>query len=92
MLSPGGGHAVNIYTPHGQFSTIYTLKSNMLATTSILALLYGLQASAQSFTETSFVESTFAVFPTGIATGNSQIESGFPLACASGCYPVAQYY
>jgi hypothetical protein len=68
------------------------LLNNMLATTSILALLYGLQASAQSFTETSFVESTFAVFPTGIATGNTEIESGYPLACAPGCYPVAQYY
>jgi hypothetical protein len=81
-----------IYKPRMGRSGINTLQSNMLATTLILALLYGLQASAQSFTETSFVESTFAVFPTGIATGNSQVESGFPLACAPGCFPVAQYY
>jgi hypothetical protein len=81
-----------IYKPRMGSYRASVLLNNMLATTSILALLYGLQASAQSFTETSFVESTFAVFPTGIATGNTEIESGYPLACVPGCYPVAQYY
>jgi len=65
---------------------------NMLAATTILALLSGLQAaSAQSFTVTSFSESTVAIFPTG-TTGASQVDSTLPLACAPGCLPVTQVY
>jgi len=64
----------------------------MLAATTILALLSGLQAaSAQSFTVTSFSESTVAIFPTG-TTGASQVDSTLPLACAPGCLPVTQVY
>ena len=65
---------------------------NMLATTSMLALLSGLQAaSAQSFTVTSFSESTVAIFPTG-TQGASQVDSTLPLACAPGCLPVTPVY
>jgi hypothetical protein len=71
----------------------YYNKPNMMISTALLSLLYGLQAvTAQSFTVTSFVESTFAIFPTGVATGNSRIESTIPLACAPGCQPVVPYY
>ena len=65
---------------------------NMLAATTILALLSGLQlASAQSFTVTSFSESTVAIFPTG-TQGASQVDSTLPLACAPGCLPVTPVY
>ena len=65
----------------------------MLAATTILALLSGLQAtSAQSFTVTSFSESTLAIFPTGVADGPSQVDSTLPLACAPGCLPVTPVY
>jgi len=71
---------------------LYLTNLNMLAT-SILALLSGLYTvSAQSFTETSFVESVVPFFPTGVVTGTSQIESGFPLACVPGCQSVSQFY
>jgi hypothetical protein len=65
----------------------------MLSTTISLALLSGLRAvSAQSFTVTSFSESTELVFPTGVADSSSQTESSIPLACAPGCLPVTQPY
>jgi hypothetical protein len=66
---------------------------NMLAATSILGLLSGLQAvSAQSFTVTSFSESTVAIFPTGGADGPSIVDSTIPLACAPGCLSVTPVY
>lgn len=65
---------------------------NMLTTT-LLSILGGLQViSAQSFTVSSFSETTFAVFPTGVATGNSRVTSTIPLACSPGCLPITQTY
>jgi hypothetical protein len=68
----------------------------MLRITPLIALFASglglVAAQSDPFTVTDFVETTEAIFPTGIAQGPSDLEGGLPLPCQLGCTGVTGPY